>query len=454
VSRWPRDTVEVGASLLADQFSVALERLKLPAGKVIAAVSGGLDSMVLLDLLSETRAKHHLEPVVVHVDHGILPESGALAGPVERRAREAGFPFESVALALGPETTETRARSARYRALRQIARRHAARFILTAHHRDDQRETVLMRFLHGSGPSGLTGMRPKTRDIARPLLSIPRVTILAYARDRGLSWADDPSNVDPRHLRSWIRHAALPMLAERVTALPENLDRVRRQAATRQQALDQLLRHWKELEFQRDARRVSLSLEVLLTLPAALRLTVVEALVRAGSGPAGGARLRRAMRAIETGRSGLTADLGEHWRLETAFGRLIVVPPDRAAVPPPASISGPVGATTWGDWSITWSEEAAPGRQSRVSDTAWFAVRDLSVRAPQAGDRLEPLGGRGGRLAVRCFQDARVPRSDRKGWPVIEAGGAIAWIPGVCRSTHFCPQRGEPAIRVHVERAP
>ena len=438
---------------LADQFSGALETLRLPAGKVVVAVSGGLDSVVLLDLLTQTRSRHALEPVVAHVDHGILPDSGTLVRRVERLAREAGLPFESVALTLGPETTETRARAARYQALRQIARRHAARFILTAHHRDDQRETVLMRFLHGSGPSGLTGMRPRTRDLARPLLSFPRSMILGYARTRGLTWAEDPSNIDPRHLRSWIRHAALPMLEQRVPALPENLDRVRRQAATHQQALDQLLRHWSELEFQPDARRVSLSLEVLLTLPPSLRLTVVEALVRAVSGPAGGGRLRRALHAIETGRSGLTADLGDHWRLETAFGRLVVVPPDRGAVPPPANLTGPVGATTWGDWSITWAEEDAPGRQSRVSDTAWFAIRDLSVRAPRAGDRLEPLGGTGRRLAVRCFQDARIPRSDREGWPVIEAGGAIAWIPGVCRSAHFCPESGAPAIRIHVERA-
>ena len=438
---------------LVDRFTVALEKLRLQPGKVIVAVSGGLDSVVLLDLLAETRTRHQLELVVAHVDHGILPDSAILAGRVEQLAREAGLAFESVALALGPDTTETRARAARYHALRLIARRHAARFILTAHHRDDQRETVLMRFLHGSGPSGLTGMRPRTRDLARPLLSFSRQTLLDYARARQLTWAEDPSNVDPRHLRSWIRHAALPMLEQRLPELPRSLDRARRQAATRQQALDQLLRHWSDLEFRRESGRVSLSLQLLLTLPPALQLTVVEALVRAAGGPAGGTRLRRAIRAIGTGRSGLTADLGGHWRLETAFRRLIVVPPGRATVPGPAAISGPIGATTWGDWSITWSEEAAPGRQSRVSDTAWFAVRDLSVRAPQAGDRLEPLGGLGGRLAVRCFQDARIPRSDREGWPVIEAGGAIAWIPGVCRSARFCPESGEPAIRIHVERA-
>ena len=438
---------------LVDRFAVALEKLSLPAGKVIVAVSGGLDSVVLLALLDETRAVHGLDLVVAHVDHGILPDSAILAGRVERLAREAGFPYESVALALGPDTTETRARAARYHALRQIARRHSAGHILTAHHRDDQRETVLMRFLHGSGPSGLTGMRPRTRDLARPLLSFSRQTILDYARNRQLSWAEDPSNVDPRHLRSWIRHAALPMLETRVPALPENLDRAQRQATTHQQALDQLLRHWGELEFQRDAGRLSLSLQFLLALPPALRLTVVEALVRAAGGPAGGTRLTRGIRAIGTGRSGLSADLGGHWRLETAFGRVIVVPPDRATVPAPAAISGPVGATTWGDWSIIWSEEAAPGRQSRVSDTAWFAIRDLSVRVPQPGDRLEPLGGLGRRLAVRCFQDARIPRSDREGWPVIEVGGTIAWIPGVCRSARFCPESGEPAIRIHVERA-
>jgi len=437
---------------LVERFRAALAELRLPAGTVVVAVSGGVDSVVLLDLLNETRNAHGLDLVVAHVDHGILPESGTLAGKVERLAGDAGLRFEGVTLGLGPATTETRARTARYQALREIARRHGARYILTAHHLDDQRETVLMRFLNGSGPSGLAGMRRKTRDLARPLLSFSREALVGYARARSLAWSDDPSNLDPRHLRSWIRHGLLPRLEERLPSLRQNLDRTRRQAGIQQRALHQLLRHWPELAYREEAGRGSISSRMLEQLPVALQVTLVQALLRAAGGPAGVIRVRRALGALAGGQSGLMADLGGQWRLEHSFERLIVVPPTAGGEPAAVAISGPAGATSWGGWRISWQEEPAPDRQPRVGDTAWFSPADLGVRAPQAGDRLVPLGGVGRRLAVRCFQDARVSRSERAAWPVIESGGTVAWIPGVCRSARLCPVAGKPAIRVEVKR--
>ena len=437
---------------LEGAFRAVLDAMRLPAGKVIVAVSGGVDSIVLLDLLCTTRDAHRLDLVVAHVDHGILAESGALARQVERLARGGGLPFEGVALALGPLASETRARAARYRALREIARHHAARYILTAHHLDDQRETVLMRFLCGSGPSGLAGMRRKTRDLARPLLSFSHRTLVAYARARGLKWSDDPSNIDPRHLRSWIRHEVMPRLEERLPSLGRNLDRTRRQAGIQRRALRELLRHWPELSYRTEAGRGSIAEDALRRLPFSLQVTLVQTLLQAAGGPAGVTRVRRALAALASGRSGLTADLGAGWRLELAFARLVVVPPAATGGTAPVAIRGPAGATTWGRWRITWQEGAAPEHQPRVGDIAWFERAELLVRVPRAGDRLVPLGGVGRRLAVRCFQEARVARSERATWPVIESGGTVTWIPGVCRSSGLCPEVGEPAIRVEVKR--
>jgi tRNA(Ile)-lysidine synthetase-like protein len=82
--------------------------------------------------------------------------------------------------------------------------------------------------------------------------------------------------------------------------------------------------------------------------------------------------------------------------------------------------------------------------------SAWFPAGPLTVRGPRAGERLVPFGGRGRRLLVRCFQDARVPASRRAGWPVIEAGGVVAWVPGVCRTEAMIPPAGSEALRVDV----
>jgi tRNA(Ile)-lysidine synthase len=137
-----------------------------------------------------------------------------------------------------------------------------------------------------------------------------------------------------------------------------------------------------------------------------------------------------------------------------AFERLVIVPPgNQRSERSELELGGPAGATSWGDWRIRWKREVAPGGQARTGDTAWFSEGGLAVRAPRAGDRLVPLGGTGRRLAVRCFQEARVPRHERADWPVIASPEGIAWIPGVCRSTARCPVEGAPAIRVDVERA-
>jgi tRNA(Ile)-lysidine synthetase-like protein len=116
------------------------------------------------------------------------------------------------------------------------------------------------------------------------------------------------------------------------------------------------------------------------------------------------------------------------------------------------AIGGASGELKWGAFQVRWSAEQAPRVQPRDGDTAWFIPGTLVLRSWQEGDRLSPLGGRGRRLAVRCFQDARVPSSERRRWPILEGAGELAWIPGVCRSDLLVPEAGAPALRVDVER--
>jgi tRNA(Ile)-lysidine synthase len=436
---------------LLERFAHTLEMLRPGPGRALVAVSGGLDSVVLLDLLVETWERHGLELIVAHVDHGIHPESPLVAHEVEALAARLGLRSVSGRLALGVGASETRARAARYRWLRDARRRLGARWIVTAHQADDQRETILMRMLRGSGPLGLAGMRIRDKDILRPLLPFSRRTLTRYARLRGLRWWNDPANQDPGHLRSWIRGDLLPTLAARLPDLHLKLAETRRHALRDRQSWDAALQVWPHLDPRHTRGETSAAWAVLSELPEPLAAALAEALVRRAGGPAGPARLRRALLALADAPSGASADLGQGWRLELAFGRLRVIPPAGTAAKQPVVIDQPPGESAWGLWRVRWTIEPAPARQSRNGRTAWFIPGALALRGWRPGDRLAPLGGRGHRLAVRCFQDARIPRSERRNWPMVEGGGDLAWIPGVCRSGRLLPAPGAPALRVDVE---
>ena len=166
-----------------------------PAPRALVAVSGGPDSVALLDLLVRTADMHGLTLVVAHVDHGIHPDSTRVAEGVRALARSYGLPVEVGELELGPSAGETMARSRRYAWLEEARARVGAAIILTAHHADDQAETVLMRVLEGAGRPGWQGW-PGRGPLVRPLLPFRRVELAAH-RERGLAAWLDPANADP-----------------------------------------------------------------------------------------------------------------------------------------------------------------------------------------------------------------------------------------------------------------
>src|SRR2546422_9659908 len=173
------------ASLL-DRFRDHLQRARLLArpGTAIVAVSGGSASVALLDLLQAVAAERGLALVVAHADHQIQRGSGDVGKLVSGLADRYGLPFELGELGLGPDATETAARRARYAWLGEVRRGHGARYVITAHHRDDQVETILMRVLKGSAPAGLAGMRARGRGmrggLVRPLLPFTRAQLAAH----------------------------------------------------------------------------------------------------------------------------------------------------------------------------------------------------------------------------------------------------------------------------------
>ena len=185
------------------------------------AVSGGLDSSALLHALAALRAGNEaLRVRAVHVDHGLQPESAAWADACAGFCQSLKIDLSVLRLGLTPaagESVEAHARDARYAAIARILK--PGEWLLTAHHRDDQMETVLIQLLRGAGVAGLAAMPARAPLGAgwhgRPLLEIDRALLAAYAQMAGLSWVSDPTNNAMRFDRGWLREQVLPPLRAR-----------------------------------------------------------------------------------------------------------------------------------------------------------------------------------------------------------------------------------------------
>ena len=276
----------------------AIECLGLRGRTLLAAASGGLDSTVLADALARGAGLGGYRVVVGHVHHGLRgAEADADQAAVAALAEGLGLPFgvERIDPAAQREghksrarpTLQEAARALRYAALERLAGALGADRIATAHHADDQAETVLLRLFRGTGPDGLGGIPERSPDgrIVRPLLRLTRAELEAYARARGLVWREDASNASPRYARNRLRQRWLPGL---VRAFNPRLLRAIADLAEAQRRDSEWIRGCVEREahirFRCEGEWLRIEAEGWTELPEALaRRLAREALVRAGA---------------------------------------------------------------------------------------------------------------------------------------------------------------------------
>lgn len=189
-------------------------KLPVPEGRYVVAVSGGVDSMALLDILAKQKA----DVVVAHFNHGIRQDSSKDEELVGKAAEDYQLPFEAGYGNLGRNASEEQARRARYKFLNSIKKKHNAQAIITAHHQDDLIETAILNTIRGTGRRGLTAISDNP-DILRPLLHLSKNDILKYAKSHDLTWAEDPTNRDEKYLRNYIRQRIVPKLSIKQRAM-------------------------------------------------------------------------------------------------------------------------------------------------------------------------------------------------------------------------------------------
>jgi tRNA(Ile)-lysidine synthase len=412
---------------------------------VLAAVSGGADSVALLDLLAELREPLRLALHALHVHHGLRAEADQDAAAVEALSARLAVPFHLVRVAVRQappwEGLEAEARRARHRALRAGAAAVGAAVIATGHTADDQAETVLMRLLQGAGPRGLGGIAPVRRPYIRPLIETHRSEIEAHCRARGLAWVEDPSNRDLRFLRNRIRHQLLPLLGE--VCAPNPVESLCRSAALARRLVADLEQRAADL-LDRLGRRGPCG----VVLPAAevarvpeevgVQLVLAAAAALGHRRPLRGAAhraLRRVLGAAPPRRpvrlERLAVERSGRW---LRVGPAALAPVAARSLTVPGALDLPeVGLRLEAHVLERGLDYAPPRERHCVAFDADCVPPALLVRARRTGDRFAPWGAPGERRLKSFLIDAGVPRWERPRLPLLEADGEILWLAGVRR---------------------
>lgn len=432
----------------------AVRRAARDAGApLLLAVSGGLDSMAMLHAMA-TVARPEVAAVATF-DHGTGPAAAAAVAHVATVAGMYRMPVvvgRIDARERGAAGREEAWRRARYRFLREVAADMGAR-IVTAHTRDDQVETVLMRILRGSGTRGLAALEARS-DVLRPLRDVSRAELRSYAQAAGVRWMEDPSNQSRAHLRNRVRLDLLPALRRADAGIDDALRATGRRASAWREEVESFLDANLVTRVARDGSlaiaRTELSTfdeDSLGVIWAALAGRVGLALDRRGT-------RRLASFTISAGRGSIPLSGG--WSVEAGAEQYLLrrrPVREARAVPLPRT-----GALRWGSFEFRPAEDVVPERRSagRAERDLWTATLPVSstaiVRPWSAGDRLSTAGSQRARRVKRYLSDAGVHGLDRAGWPVVVAGDDVIWIPGVRRSDAATERSGRPVRRYVCER--
>jgi tRNA(Ile)-lysidine synthase len=438
----------VSAGGVRAAFRAALEKLgvdRCGASPVVVACSGGLDSMVLLHLMrfagDEGPGPAHPNLVAAHLDHCMRSGSAGDALWLRGVCTAWGIPMRAGVAGPGL-TTEESARDARYDFFESVRTEVGARHVLTAHHADDQAETILFRALRGTGLAGLRGI-PGTRSpgIVRPLLGLWREELASYAAVTGLRWREDATNAHLTFARNALRHDVIPSAEANVSSSArKSLVRLGRLAEANGAAWAVVLPSvLSDLGEESTQGGTSVDAKALLDLGPALQARVVRHLASGVTTSLDRAAVQRAVAHIERGRSGTGVDLvgGVTFRRELdrfVLGRTTApLSEDFLEIAEPGSGTG---AVKLGDRAaaVEWSP-GSPGTTLPGAES--FAIRELEfplcIRGRAPGDRIRLPGGT--RKVKKVLLEARIPASERGSLPIlVDGGGRVLWLPGVART--------------------
>jgi tRNA(Ile)-lysidine synthase len=424
-----------------DDSLAELVARQLRGKRVVLAVSGGRDSMALMHA-ALTRARESVV-CVASFDHATGAHSARALLLVDSEARELGATVITERAATTART-EAEWRAQRWSFLRRVARERGAQ-VATAHTRDDQIETVLMRTMRGAGARGIAALAaeaPSPIGVLRPMLEVSRADVADYAARARLAWEEDPSNARTQHLRNRIRHELLPALARARPTLSDELYALGARAAKLRAEVERFVDHGLALD-RRDGA-VSVAREAMLRYDASA-LALLWPAVAARAGVTLDRRgTERLVAFTTTERSGARVQLSGGFEALSHRGSFVV---RRSGSNTPQGALQLSAGVQLGRFRFDERDEEVVSLWSAKLP----ARMRLTVRTWHPGDRMIPAGG-DMRRVKGLLRDAGVDAASRGSWPVVLADDEIVWVPGVRRSSAASARSGRPEVTFHCER--
>lgn len=419
-----------------------------PGDRLAVGLSGGVDSVVLLDILAKLADTTGFYLSAVHVDHGISKNADQWRQFCQKLCDEFAIPLSIFRVQItqqAQQSLEAAARQARYQAFARVD----TDYIALAQHQDDQVETLLLQLLRGAGVKGLSAM-PAVRPLAdtsikllRPMLAIPRATILHYAQSRHLSWVDDESNTNTDFNRNYLRHRVFPIIETRFPAYRKTLARTCRHLGEASQLLDELA----QLDGEQAMTQNTLSLEKLRTLDFAraknlLRYFLAQTLPHFPSTT----RLSELLRQLCT----TTSDN----RLSFQFEKMEILC-YRGVVQ-----CLPMKSTDENHFTVLWQGEQQlviqplqgilifTNRSGAGIDLQKLSQQTVTIRTRSGGEKFQPDAKRPRRSLKKFFQEAVIPPWQRNTLPLLFCADTLVWVPGIGTDCHFQAAPGIPGLEV------
>jgi tRNA(Ile)-lysidine synthase len=425
------------------------------------AYSGGLDSSVLLRLARDYAARHGMRLFTFHVHHGISPNADDWMAHCRRECERLGIAFDARRVELarrGESGLEEAARISRYAALGDMCRVHGVPLLLTAHHQDDQAETVLLQLLRGSGVAGLQGMEcantaPELLGhaelvMARPLLTVSRAELEQFVSAEGIAYVDDESNADPRYARNALRHRVMPAVAEYFPGFQQRIARSAQHAQSAQRLLNELAA--QDLALCLDGECIDLTCLRRLSTDRIDNLLRYWFASRGMRMPATAWLSEMRAQLLDAKADARICVTHADCHIRRHRDRVFLVPRgyDEAAGASPA-------AFRWkGEMLMHFPQFHGTlhfERGEQGVDAEWLRGQDLLLQHRSGGERLKPAPNRPTRSLKHHYQALDVPAWERERLPLVFAGQSLLFAAGIGMDCRHMAPLGRDGIRFRWE---
>lgn len=429
---------------------IRAHRLVGPGDTIVVAVSGGADSVALLDVLAGLKSLK-LRLIVAHLNHCLRgAESDGDEASVRKLAGNYGISFVTRAVDVramskrGKMSLEEAGRLARYRFLREIAANCKARSVAVAHHADDQAETVLMRLIRGAGGSGLRAMTATTAGlIIRPLLSVTRSEIESYLDKKGLPYRTDSSNTDLNFLRNRIRQELIPFLKTYNPTITERLAATAVALAEDERVLEAVTTTAFANHGVVGPEGVTISVAGAHLEPRGIRIRMYRHALQQLKGDLShisAAHLNDVDSLLLSRKPSGKVNLSCGITAMRQYERLILIGPDGIQPEPyEFTLEGPCNYHIPGFGTVVVEVSAPPSSWKNVPANVVYLDMDAvpfpwQIRTFRAGDAFSPLGMGGTKKVKDLFIDRKIPLSIRRRIPLFFSGGTLFWVGGIMPS--------------------